>query len=160
MSWGRTTSIIARKCAISLSDRGGREGSKTYLKCVTFRKKLRTYEMLPKKVILYQRYVWSTIESLSLGIYRLTAVVWIRALDIMVPESTWCYEYKPAETVTKSLILVGILHWSTMAKVPIPKGVQLVDGEGKWILCNCCSKEKRAVHGTTVYFSSSEDVRT
>ena len=30
-----------------LSDRGGREGGKTYLKCVTFRKKLRTYEMLP-----------------------------------------------------------------------------------------------------------------
>ena len=42
------TSIIVRKCAISLSDRGGREGGKTYLKCVTFRKKLRTYEMLPK----------------------------------------------------------------------------------------------------------------
>ena len=37
-SWGRTTSIIVRKCAISLSDRGGREGGKTYLKCVTFRK--------------------------------------------------------------------------------------------------------------------------
>ena len=39
---------VVRKCAISLSDRGGREGGKTYLKCVTFRKKLRTYEMLPK----------------------------------------------------------------------------------------------------------------
>ena len=41
-------SIIVRNCAISLSDRGGREGGKTYLKCVTFRKKLRTFEMLPK----------------------------------------------------------------------------------------------------------------
>ena len=38
----------------SLSDRGGREGGKTYLKCVTFRKKLRTYEMLPKSWFFHQ----------------------------------------------------------------------------------------------------------
>ena len=48
------TSIIVRKCAISLSDRGGREGGKIYLKCVTFRKKLRTYEMLPKCEVLHR----------------------------------------------------------------------------------------------------------
>ena len=56
---------IVRKCAINFSDRGGREGGKTYLKCVTFRKKLRTYEMLP-----YQEILLPLRIALTLALYK------------------------------------------------------------------------------------------
>ena len=45
-----TFRIIARKCAISLSERRDREGGKTY--ALRLEKKLRTYEMLPKAYAL------------------------------------------------------------------------------------------------------------